>query len=132
MTFLFLIVLLDTDYYRARQEISEYHVMSKFNYVSGETEEVIWNPLVRNVYIGTTIMKLIFEIFFIHNVYILQRIQNNADQPVDENMLETEPLKFSQVWLSPDRYHCRLGEVAHSACNQVGFASLRSEGLIWS
>ena len=63
---------LDNDYYRARQEISEYHVMSKLNYVSGETEEVIWNPLVRNVYIATTIMKLIFEIFFIHNIYILQ------------------------------------------------------------
>ena len=39
------------------------------NYVDGTQEEVIWHPVVRNVYIGTTVVKILLEIFFVHNIY---------------------------------------------------------------
>ena len=89
------------------------------NYVDGAEEEVIWHPTVRNMYIGTTVMKIFLELFFLHNLYILQRIQNNADRPVDDNHNPIEPLTFSEVWVIPDRYFCHLGQEAHSACSQV-------------
>merc|ERR1712130_228392 len=105
-------------YRRTREKLSDYHVVQKMNYVDGTQEEVIWHPVVRNVYIGTTVVKILLEIFFVHNIYVLQRIQNNAEHPVDEQYRDIAPLSFSQVWLIPDRYYCRLGLEAHSACSQ--------------
>ena len=85
---------------------------------------MIWNETVRTIYILTTISKILLEILFIHNLYLLQRITTNADNPVDENHNPIEPLTFSQVWIIPEKYMCRLGEESHSACAQVHFEEL--------
>ena len=60
------------------------------------------------------------ELFFIWNIYILARIQNSANSTHDEfGKVRAEALTFKEVWFVPDRYNCRLGEEAHSACSQV-------------
>ena len=89
------------------------------DYIDGSPEEVVWNPTIKTAYICTTVMKLLLELFFIHNIYLLQRVTNNADRLVDENNNELPQLAFSELWIIPEKYQCYLGESPHSACGQV-------------
>jgi hypothetical protein len=70
-------------------------------------------------YIVTTCMKIGLEVLSLWSIYQLQRIQNNADENYDKISGELKPLKFSEVWLIPEKYACHVGKRSHSACSQV-------------
>ncbi|CAG5108066.1 Oidioi.mRNA.OKI2018_I69.chr1.g3620.t1.cds [Oikopleura dioica] len=110
---------LSNDYYRKRkEELSGYVSVSQFNYITGDSEEVIWNPIVISCYYIFSVIKLGLEVFFIYNIYILQRITTNADLKIGFEMEEQAQLTFSEVWHIPRTWLCTVGQEPFSACSQ--------------
>ena len=49
-------------------------------------------------------IKLGLEVFFMYNIYVLQRITTNADLRINFEMEEQQPLSFSEIWHIPRTY----------------------------
>ena len=47
------------------------------------------------------VIKLGLEVFFLYNIYILQKITTNADLTINFEMEEQQPLTFSEIWHIP-------------------------------
>ncbi|CBY18853.1 unnamed protein product [Oikopleura dioica] len=108
-----------TDYYHKRKkELGDYVAVSQFNYITGESEEVIWNPIVIKSYYVFSLIKLGLEVFFMYNIYVLQRITTNADLEINFEMEQQAPLTFSEIWHIPRTWLCTVGQEPFSPCSQ--------------
>jgi hypothetical protein len=78
------------------------------NYEEGKSVDIVWTPTIRRAYLVTVLIKLMMEIIYIYQLYLLQMRQTN------ETGFGTRAL-----WTIPEEYQCTVGEEAHSACAQV-------------
>jgi hypothetical protein len=66
-------------------------------------------------------MKILLELFFVKNIYDLQRVTLMADEEMKypDEYPNPPSISFDDVWYIPENVNCYLGHLPHSACAQV-------------